>query len=121
MAPSHSEESTRPKETMNPGQNIVHGIGDQQVSLVPSRHPPLSSSFELPPLRTTTPIYFFHRDTNMCAQLPSKVDRADKTAPLPEHEHGGAIPGMNASGGGSQGLAQGPHAGQGKGPLKPGV
>lgn len=38
MAPSHSEESNRPKETMNPGQNIVHGIGDQQVSIVPSHH-----------------------------------------------------------------------------------
>ncbi|OIW31377.1 hypothetical protein CONLIGDRAFT_680083 [Coniochaeta ligniaria NRRL 30616] len=84
MAPSHSEESNRPAETIKPGKNIVHGsAGDQD--------------------------------------LPSKVDRADKTAPLPEHEHGGAIPGMNASGGGSQGLAQGPTRGQGKGPLKPGV
>ncbi|KAK4198895.1 hypothetical protein QBC40DRAFT_340946 [Triangularia verruculosa] len=52
-------------------------------------------------------------------KLPSKVARADKTAPLPEQEHGAGIPGMNASGGTSQGLSQGPYAGQGKGPLKP--
>ncbi|KAB5528860.1 hypothetical protein GE09DRAFT_398600 [Coniochaeta sp. 2T2.1] len=53
-------------------------------------------------------------------ELPSKVPRADKTAPLPEHEQGGAIPGMNASGGGSQGIKQS-DVGQGKGPLNPGV
>ncbi|TDZ20037.1 hypothetical protein Cob_v006881 [Colletotrichum orbiculare MAFF 240422] len=41
------------------------------------------------------------------------VDRADKTAPLPEGEKGNAIPGLNASGGSSQGLAQGPNVGQG--------
>ncbi|KAK4173632.1 hypothetical protein QBC36DRAFT_220171 [Triangularia setosa] len=52
-------------------------------------------------------------------ELPSKVSRADKTAPLPEQEQGAGVPGMNASGGSSQGLSQGPHAGQGKGPLKP--
>ncbi|KAH8908213.1 hypothetical protein BR93DRAFT_968042 [Coniochaeta sp. PMI_546] len=82
MAPSHSEESNRPKDTLDAGKNIAHGsAGDQQ--------------------------------------LPSKVDRADKTAPLPEHEQGAGIPGLNASGGGSQGLSQGPNAGQGKGPLNP--
>ncbi|KAL2754062.1 hypothetical protein ACRALDRAFT_1063025 [Sodiomyces alcalophilus JCM 7366] len=43
-----------------------------------------------------------------------KVSRADKTAPLPEHEKGMAISGANASGGQSQGLAQGPNRGQGK-------
>ncbi|PTB71913.1 hypothetical protein M440DRAFT_34355, partial [Trichoderma longibrachiatum ATCC 18648] len=39
----------------------------------------------------------------------------DKAAPLPEglQEHGKAIPGMNASGGQSQGIAQGPGVGQG--------
>ncbi|KAB5517328.1 hypothetical protein GE09DRAFT_1230951 [Coniochaeta sp. 2T2.1] len=83
MAPSHSEESNRPKDTIKEGTNIVHGsAGDQE--------------------------------------LPSKVPRADKTAPLPEHEQGGAIPGMNASGGGSQGIKHS-DVGQGKGPLNPGV
>ncbi|KAK4647408.1 uncharacterized protein QC761_101230 [Podospora bellae-mahoneyi] len=51
--------------------------------------------------------------------LSPKVARADKQAPAPEHEHGAGIPGMNASGGSSQGLSTGPNAGQGKGPLKP--
>ncbi|KIW08044.1 uncharacterized protein PV09_00988 [Verruconis gallopava] len=41
------------------------------------------------------------------------VDRADKTAPMPEHEKGSAIEGMNASGGGSSGISQGLEAGQG--------
>ncbi|KAI0482063.1 hypothetical protein GGR56DRAFT_669983 [Xylariaceae sp. FL0804] len=41
------------------------------------------------------------------------VARADKTAPMPEHEHGLGLEGMNASGGQSQGLAQGPDRGQG--------
>lgn len=41
------------------------------------------------------------------------VDRADKTAPLPEPGKGMALQGMNASGGTSQGLAQGPDRGQG--------
>ncbi|KAI0829591.1 hypothetical protein F5Y06DRAFT_302050 [Hypoxylon sp. FL0890] len=41
------------------------------------------------------------------------VARADKTAELPEHEHGAGIPGMNASGGQSQGLAHAPESGQG--------
>ncbi|KAL0937233.1 basic leucine zipper protein [Colletotrichum truncatum] len=41
------------------------------------------------------------------------VDRADKTAPLPEKEKGLGLEGMNASGGQSQGLAQGPNVGQG--------
>ncbi|GKT42750.1 uncharacterized protein ColSpa_02931 [Colletotrichum spaethianum] len=41
------------------------------------------------------------------------VNRADKTAPLPEGEKGLAIEGLPASGGQSQGLAQGPDAGQG--------
>ncbi|KAI1383732.1 uncharacterized protein F4822DRAFT_417398 [Hypoxylon trugodes] len=43
----------------------------------------------------------------------SHVARADKTAELPEHEHGAGIPGLGASGGQSQGLAQGPDRGQG--------
>ncbi|KAI5917581.1 hypothetical protein F4810DRAFT_37517 [Camillea tinctor] len=43
----------------------------------------------------------------------SHVDRADKTAPLPEHEHGQALEGLPASAGHSQGLAQGPERGQG--------
>ena len=41
------------------------------------------------------------------------VDRADKTAPMPEVEKGAAIEGMNASGGGSSGVSSGPEAGQG--------
>ncbi|ROT41042.1 hypothetical protein SODALDRAFT_330761 [Sodiomyces alkalinus F11] len=44
----------------------------------------------------------------------SKVSRADKTAPLPEHEKGKGLPGMPASGGQSQGLSQGPSRGQGR-------
>ncbi|KAI6087708.1 hypothetical protein F4821DRAFT_103189 [Hypoxylon rubiginosum] len=43
----------------------------------------------------------------------SHVSRADKTAELPEHEHGAGLPDANASGGQSQGLAQGPNRGQG--------
>jgi hypothetical protein len=45
----------------------------------------------------------------------SHVPRADKTAPLPEHEHGQALEGMNASGGQSQGIKHGDTVGQGKG------
>ncbi|KAI8266103.1 hypothetical protein K4K56_004947 [Colletotrichum sp. SAR 10_98] len=41
------------------------------------------------------------------------VDRADKTAPMPEKEEGLAIKDLPASGGQSQGLAQGKDAGQG--------
>lgn len=48
-------------------------------------------------------------------QAGSNVDRSGKAAPLPEGEKGAAIEGMNASGGQSQGLAQGPSAGQGGG------
>ncbi|KAI0015752.1 hypothetical protein F4780DRAFT_783886 [Xylariomycetidae sp. FL0641] len=43
----------------------------------------------------------------------SHVARADKTAPMPEAEHGKALKDMPASGGQSQGLAQGPDRGQG--------
>ncbi|OAA55714.1 hypothetical protein ISF_07819 [Cordyceps fumosorosea ARSEF 2679] len=42
-----------------------------------------------------------------------KVDRADKTAPLPEHEKGAGLDGMNASGGQSQGIKKGDDVGQG--------
>jgi hypothetical protein len=44
-----------------------------------------------------------------------RVDRADKTAPLPEgrDEKGLAIDGSNASGGQSQGIKKGPNVGQG--------
>ncbi|KAK9776121.1 hypothetical protein AB5N19_12101 [Seiridium cardinale] len=41
------------------------------------------------------------------------VARADKTAEMPKHEPGAGPEGMNASGGQSQGLAQGPERGQG--------
>ncbi|KAF6832871.1 hypothetical protein CMUS01_06743 [Colletotrichum musicola] len=47
------------------------------------------------------------------AEKSTHVDRADKTAPLPEKEEGNAIKGMPASGGSSQGLAQGPNVGHG--------
>ncbi|KAF2425276.1 hypothetical protein EJ08DRAFT_652193 [Tothia fuscella] len=43
----------------------------------------------------------------------SHVDRADKTAPMPEIEKGAAVEGLSGSGGGSQGLSTGPEAGQG--------
>ncbi|KAM4065275.1 hypothetical protein HRG_004398 [Hirsutella rhossiliensis] len=42
-----------------------------------------------------------------------KVARADKTAPMPEPEKGLAVEGLGASGGQSQGIKQGPNAGQG--------
>ncbi|KAG6005420.1 hypothetical protein E4U21_000200 [Claviceps maximensis] len=44
-----------------------------------------------------------------------KVPRADKTAHLPEgfHEHGAGMPGVNASGGQSQGIKKGDDVGQG--------
>ncbi|POR38609.1 Uncharacterized protein TPAR_01180 [Tolypocladium paradoxum] len=44
-----------------------------------------------------------------------KVDRADKTAPLPEglQEKGHAVEGLNASGGQSQGIKKGDNVGQG--------
>lgn len=48
-------------------------------------------------------------------QKDPKVARADKTADLPEgiKEKGLAVEGMNASGGSSQGIKQGPNVGQG--------
>ncbi|KAF1987238.1 hypothetical protein K402DRAFT_392936 [Aulographum hederae CBS 113979] len=46
----------------------------------------------------------------------SIVDRASKTAPMPEFEKGDAVEGMNASGGGSTGI--GGHTGQGR-PIDP--
>ncbi|KAG5971233.1 hypothetical protein E4U55_001288 [Claviceps digitariae] len=44
-----------------------------------------------------------------------KVPRADKTAQLPEglHEQGAGLPGLNASGGQSQGIKKGDSVGQG--------
>ncbi|CAG9940647.1 unnamed protein product [Clonostachys rosea f. rosea IK726] len=45
--------------------------------------------------------------------LGDKVARADKTAPLPEAEHGQGLQDANASGGQSQGLAKGDNVGQG--------
>ncbi|KAH8647787.1 hypothetical protein BX600DRAFT_518203 [Xylariales sp. PMI_506] len=45
------------------------------------------------------------------------VARADHTAPMPEYEKGAALEGMPGGAGHSQGLAQGPNRGQGKGPL----
>ncbi|KAK0749186.1 hypothetical protein B0T18DRAFT_323903 [Schizothecium vesticola] len=47
------------------------------------------------------------------AAKTSHIDRADKTAELPEHEKGAGLKGMNASGGQSAGLTHGPLAGQG--------
>ncbi|KAL1876407.1 hypothetical protein VTK73DRAFT_9346 [Phialemonium thermophilum] len=46
-------------------------------------------------------------------KLSSHVDRADKTAPLPEPSKGSGLPDMPASGGQSQGLSTGPDRGQG--------
>ncbi|KAK3372317.1 hypothetical protein B0H63DRAFT_527170 [Podospora didyma] len=43
----------------------------------------------------------------------TRVSRADKTAEMPEPEKGAGLEGMNASGGTSAGLAQGPNRGQG--------
>ena len=57
-----------------------------------------------------------HEIVHGAGQVDSdRVPRADKTAPLPEgrHEKGQALEGMNASGGQSQGLKQGPDVGQG--------
>ncbi|OAQ97408.1 hypothetical protein LLEC1_02669 [Akanthomyces lecanii] len=42
-----------------------------------------------------------------------KVDRADKTAPMPEPEKGAGLEGLNASGGQSQGIKKGDDVGQG--------
>ncbi|KAJ4379032.1 hypothetical protein N0V85_008912 [Neurospora sp. IMI 360204] len=47
----------------------------------------------------------------------TRVPRANKTAPLPEHEHGLAIPGLHAAGGSCQGLTRGPESGQGHGSI----
>ncbi|KAL2262530.1 hypothetical protein VTK26DRAFT_1060 [Humicola hyalothermophila] len=66
---------------IDPGHNIIHGAGQEQLS--------------------------------------SRVNRADKAAPMPEPEKGAGIPGMNASGGQSQGRGRGPTRGQGKGPAHP--
>ncbi|KAK1763532.1 hypothetical protein QBC33DRAFT_549245 [Phialemonium atrogriseum] len=46
-------------------------------------------------------------------KLSSHVNRADKAAPLPEHEKGAGLKDVGASGGQSQGLASGPERGQG--------
>ncbi|KAL6871832.1 hypothetical protein J3F83DRAFT_732788 [Trichoderma novae-zelandiae] len=47
--------------------------------------------------------------------VTSDDNSKDKTAPLPDglQEHGKGIPGMNASGGQSQGIKEGPNVGQG--------
>ncbi|KAI0397850.1 hypothetical protein F5Y17DRAFT_293846 [Xylariaceae sp. FL0594] len=45
--------------------------------------------------------------------IDDKVARADKTAPMPEHEPGLALKDMPSSGGSSQGLARGSDVGQG--------
>ncbi|VUC24667.1 unnamed protein product [Clonostachys rosea] len=45
--------------------------------------------------------------------LGDKVARAEKTAPLPEPEHGQGLQDAPASGGQSQGLAKGDNVGQG--------
>ncbi|KAJ0308169.1 hypothetical protein Brms1b_009635 [Colletotrichum noveboracense] len=75
------------------GHDIVHGAGAIKV-----RRTRCSSSL--------TP------NTNILPKDPH-VDRADKTAPMPEIEKGLAIDGKDASGGQSQGLAKGDNAGQG--------
>jgi len=58
-----------------------------------------------------------HADFPPLTNQSDHVDRADKTAPMPEHEEGEAIKGVSASGGQSQGLEKGSTVGQGKGPL----
>lgn len=45
--------------------------------------------------------------------MTDHVDRADKTAPLPEGEKGAGLGDANASGGQSQGVKQGDNVGQG--------
>ncbi|KAK0733816.1 hypothetical protein B0T26DRAFT_613579, partial [Lasiosphaeria miniovina] len=55
-----------------------------------------------------------HNIIHGAGEEPSTRDsRADKTAPVPKVEKGAGLEGMNASGGQSQGLAQGPDRGQG--------
>ena len=46
-------------------------------------------------------------------KVTDHVDRADKTAPLPEGEKGAGLGDANASGGQSQGVKQGDNVGQG--------
>ncbi|KAH7316597.1 hypothetical protein B0I35DRAFT_433493 [Stachybotrys elegans] len=84
-------------------QNIIHGSGPVDVCLPSRSLLVMLQCISVLTRRLQTP----------------KVDRADKTAPLPEglNEQGAGIPGMNASGGQSQGIKKGPNVGQGKGPL----
>lgn len=78
------------------GHTIAHGVGS--VDVRQPRRP-----------RTPSMLTSVHQT--------SKVDRADKAAPLPEglQEKGQAVEGANASGGQSQGIKKGGNVGQGAG------
>ncbi|KAH0495665.1 hypothetical protein MKX07_004216 [Trichoderma sp. CBMAI-0711] len=58
---------------------------------------------------------FPEADHNIGHGVTNEDKSKDKAAPLPEglQEHGKGIPGMNASGGQSQGIKEGPNVGQG--------
>ncbi|KAF2398441.1 hypothetical protein EJ06DRAFT_108558 [Trichodelitschia bisporula] len=109
------------------GSNEVHGVGKVNVSLFycsfASSYPwsLLFAVFSLISVLSCLFIPLFalfalvspkHLLTSHLIQT-SHVDRADKTAPMPEVEKGGALKDMPASGGGSAGLSKGQDAGQG--------
>lgn len=76
--------------------NIAHGVGKADVSSICSAH--------------------HNANIQLTLHLKSdRVDRADKTADLPEgkDEQGQALKDANASGGQSQGIKQGKDVGQG--------
>jgi len=112
------------------GENQVHGAGKVSVRIqTPLRRPYhllAPSPFPRPSLSPTphslqqrrgkakiqiTRLLIHHRSQD------SHVDRANKAAPAPEPEKGGALEGFDASGGGSAGI--GGQTGDGKGDLEP--
>lgn len=85
---------------IEPGHNIIHGAGAEKVCLytAPSilaylPHNPCPEG-----LRCTIPHTTWFQTT--------RVGRADKTAPMPEHEHGAGLEKPGPSGGRSAGKDQ---------------
>lgn len=79
--------------------NVAHGV-PEGVSLL----------FSHPAFFCTTQANW---QTMQGQKVTDHVDRADKTAPLPEGEKGAGLGDANASGGQSQGVKQGDNVGQG--------
>lgn len=86
------------------GHNVIHGAG-KEVSKAPiTINPPCHdysswSTWWLPDAASDITL---SRERLTASQTTDHVARADKTAPLPEHEKGAAVEGLGASGGGDK-------------------